>query len=237
MTRQQQMRSQQPVQVVWMVMPEKPTGQACPPGLEYFSKLNKLVIKQKIELLEALTGYEQENRYDVFNEFEQKVYQAKEDSECCQRQWCGASRTIDMRLVDASDREVMHFKRPFAQMCCNRCCLSVLTIEAPVGTPIGAVRQMPGNCKREFHVECPEGNHVLTIDCPHACKCFCCSVPYPVLDLQGEQVGKISVVFAWKSLVTDANNFFIEFDETLDVKLKACLMGGLFLIDFMFYEH
>lgn len=34
----------------------------CPPGLEYLSLLSQLLIKQKVELMEAFTGFETNNK-------------------------------------------------------------------------------------------------------------------------------------------------------------------------------
>ncbi len=40
----------------------------CPPGLEYLSLLDQLLIKQKVELLEAFTGFETNNKvFDMRN--------------------------------------------------------------------------------------------------------------------------------------------------------------------------
>ena len=52
------------------------------------------------------------------------------------------------------------------------------------------------------------------------------------------EVGKISK--QWSGLLreafTDADNFGISFPMDLDVRMKATLIGALFLIDFMFFE-
>ena len=44
----------------------------------------------------------------------------------------------------------------------------------------------------------------------------------------------------WTGLVkeafTDADNFSLTFPIDLDVKIKATLLGAVFLIDFMFFE-
>ena len=52
------------------------------------------------------------------------------------------------------------------------------------------------------------------------------------------EVGKISK--QWTGLLreafTDADNFGISFPVDLDVRMKATLIGALFLIDFMFFE-
>merc|ERR1711963_243153 len=40
---------------------EMPYG--CPPGLQYLAMVDQLVVKQKVELLEAFTGFETANKY------------------------------------------------------------------------------------------------------------------------------------------------------------------------------
>ena len=53
-----------------------------------------------------------------------------------------------------------------------------------------------------------------------------------------EQIGKISKQWAGyvKEAFTNADNFGIQFPMDLEVKTKACLLGALFLIDFMYFE-
>ena len=67
-------------------------------------------------------------------------------------------RAFDMRFMDGFHKEVIHFSRPFACSCFNCCCLSVMTVEAPVGKPIGVIRQMPGTCKVRFQVTMGQNN-------------------------------------------------------------------------------
>ena len=50
----------------------------CPPGLEYLAQVNCIMIHQQSELLEALTGFEGANKYDVLNSFGQRIYTAVE---------------------------------------------------------------------------------------------------------------------------------------------------------------
>ncbi|KAJ8048509.1 Phospholipid scramblase 1 [Holothuria leucospilota] len=56
---------------------------------------------------------------------------------------------------------------------------------------------------------------------------------------ESRQIGKISKQWAGivKELATNADNFGITFPLDLDVKVKATLLGALFLIDFMFFEN
>ncbi|KAF6770018.1 hypothetical protein AHF37_11824 [Paragonimus kellicotti] len=52
------------------------------------------------------------------------------------------------------------------------------------------------------------------------------------------EVGRITK--QWTNFIqeyfTDAENFGISFPMGLDVKIKATLLGAVFLIDFMFFE-
>lgn len=52
---------------------EVPTNiPGCPPGLEYLTAVDQLLIKQKREPFEFI-GYEARNRYEIKNIFGQKV--------------------------------------------------------------------------------------------------------------------------------------------------------------------
>lgn len=45
----------------------------CPPGLEYLTMLDQLLIEQKINLAQVLVGFEQNNKFAVKNSFGQDV--------------------------------------------------------------------------------------------------------------------------------------------------------------------
>lgn len=45
----------------------------CPAGLEYLTTIDQLLIKQKVELLEALVGFETNNKFTIKNSLGQKV--------------------------------------------------------------------------------------------------------------------------------------------------------------------
>ena len=45
----------------------------CPPGLQYLTMVDQLLIKQKVEILEAVTGFETANKYEVLNSMGQNV--------------------------------------------------------------------------------------------------------------------------------------------------------------------
>ena len=100
-----------------------------PPGLGYLAQVNQLIIKQKVEILEAVIGFETQNKYTVFNSMGQQVFKAKEDTNCINRQCCGPARPFDMKLTDNHGNEVIHLDRPLrCSTCCFPCCLQKMEV-------------------------------------------------------------------------------------------------------------
>ena len=112
-------------------------------------------------------------------------------------------------------------------------------MHSPPGTKIGSIEQEWSLCVPHFTIRDADNNAVLKIEGPFCTfSCFG-DVDFKVLSANsGEKVGKISK--QWTGLVkeafTDADNFGVSFPLDLDVKVKATLLGAVFLIDFMFFE-
>lgn len=232
--------------MVWMARPAPIAG--VPPGLEYLSQINSLKVRQVVNLLEAFTGWEENNKYAVLNAAGQQVYYAMEDTETCMRLFCGARRGFTIYIVDNTNQKVAKLTREFkcfAGCCwfagtCEACTYEV-QVEAPIGQVVGYVVQA-GSCFPPVYQILDENrNHVLTIDGP------CCIVDGPfcpvtnhfnLLDLEGKQVGSITKEYSGfvREMFTNADTFGMAFPLDLAVKAKATLFGALFLIDFMFFE-
>lgn len=220
----------------WMAAPAAIPG--CPQGLEYLTQVNQLLIQQKVELLEAFTGFETANKYQIKNTLGQNVYFAAEDSDCCTRQCCGPLRSFDMKILDNNQQEVIHLERPFrCASCWTPCCLQELVVSSPPGTVIGYVKQRWSPIYPNFDIEDANGDLILKIEGP-CCAIGCGDVDFMVKSKDDTEIGKISKQWSGlaKELFTDADNFGIQFPMDLDVKAKACLVGAVFLIDFMFFE-
>lgn len=222
------------------MMPQPPVPSNCPPGLEYLSIIDQLLVHQKVELLEAFTGFETENKYEVKNSLGQLVYFAKEDTDCLTRNCCGPMRPFDLKISDNFQREVIHLYRPFrCDSCCCPCFLQRMEVTAPPGTIIGYVTQEWSICVPKYRIENAAEECVLRIEGPFCTFSICGDVEFKVLSKDGQtEVGKITK--QWSGLVkeafTDADNFGINFPMDLDVNIKAVLLGACFLIDFMFFE-
>jgi hypothetical protein len=227
-----------------MVAAGTPTRRAvdCPKGLEYLLSVDQLLIKQKIEVLELLTGFETNNHYDVQNNLGQNIFLASEDTDCCTRMCCGPQRPFDMRIIDHSQREVIHLERPLrCEACCFPCCLQELDVFAPPGHRIGRIIQEWSCLQPLFRVETASGQKVFQIVGPICTmSLFCDDVEFEVMYYQNNQkVGRITK--QWSGLLreafTDADFYGVVFPVDLDVKLKACLLAATFLIDYMYFEE
>jgi len=230
---------QQPQQQQWMPVPSGIPG--CPPGLEYLTQIDQLLVKQKVEILEMLSGLETNNKYEVKNSMGQDVYKAKEKSGFCARQCCGPMRAFDMEITDNNGREVIHLKRPLnCTSCCFPCCLQEMTITSPVtGEVLGTIEQNWHLCLPKYSLKDANGQTVLKLTGPF-CTCACCSdVNFELETVDGQNVGKITK--QWTGMVkeafTDADNFGVTFPMDLSVQMKAVVLGLVFLIDFMYFEE
>ncbi|XP_023609536.1 phospholipid scramblase 2-like [Myotis lucifugus] len=227
-----------PEGVPWM--PASPPPSDCPPGLEYLSQVDEILIHQQIDLLEVIIHIETNNKYEIKNSLGQKIYFVTEDNNCCTRNTCGAHRPFTMRILDLMGREVITLERPLrCGYCCCPCCLQEIKIYAPPGTPIGYVIQTKHPYVPKFTIQNENKKDILRIIGPFfACKC-CGDVDFEIKSLNEENViGKISK--KWTGFVreacTDYSDFDIQFPLDLDVKMKAVMLGACFLIDFMFFE-
>nr|XP_054931293.1 phospholipid scramblase 3-like [Dermacentor andersoni] len=91
-----------------------------------------------------------------------------------------------------------------------------------------------------FSVLDSEKNVVLMIRGPVCTSAICAQdVVFDILTTDGvTKIGAITKVWAGllQEYFTDADNFAVTFSMDLDVKIKAVLLGAVFLIDFIYFE-
>ncbi|XP_078258934.1 phospholipid scramblase 1-like isoform X2 [Rhinoraja longicauda] len=225
--------------VAWMQAPAPIPN--CPPGLEYLTMIDQIFVHQLIEFIEALSGFETKNKYELKNSMGQRVYFAIEESECCNRLCCGANRAFTIKILDNLGQTVMHLVRPLGcQSCWFPCCHHRMEVQAPPGTTIGFVVQEWNPCIPNLSIQNEMSETILKIKGP-CCTFNCCGdVNFKVLSMDETNViGKISK--KWSGLLreyfTDADNFGIQFPMDLDVKVKAVLIGACIMVDFLYFEQ
>ncbi|XP_054441029.1 phospholipid scramblase 2-like, partial [Pteronotus mesoamericanus] len=228
----------EPLGPTWMPAPLPPPD--CPPGLEYLSKVDKILIHQQVDLMEVIINVKACNKYEIKNSLGQMIYFAVEENDFCTRNCCGYCRPFTMRILDLRGQEVITLERPLkCSGCCCQYCLQQIKIYSPPGTLIGSVIQTMHPYLPKFTIQNENKEDILTIIGPFfACKC-CGDIDFEIKSLDDEEVvGKISK--QWTDFVrefcTDYSNFDVHFYLDLDVKTKAVMLGACFLIDFMFYE-
>ncbi|XP_032767387.1 phospholipid scramblase family member 5 [Rattus rattus] len=212
-----------------------------PPGLEYLSQLDLIIIHQQVELLGMILGTETSNKYEIKNSSGQRIYFAVEESICFNRNVCSTLRACTLRITDNSGREVITVNRPLrCNSCWCPCYLQELEIQAPPGTIVGFVAQKWDPFQPKFTIQNANKEDILKIVGPcTTCGCFG-DVDFEVKTVDEKvTIGKISKY--WSGFVNDvftnADNFGIHVPEDLDVTLKAAMIGACFLFDFMFFEH
>ncbi|XP_059155850.1 phospholipid scramblase 2-like [Physella acuta] len=217
----------------------------CPPGLEYLTQLDQVIVKQDIEVLELLFGVETENSYKILNRENQQCYKALEESGFLARQFCGNKRGFKIFIRDNFNQTVITLTRPFKCCSCGSCCACEDMCQDEIevtsnGYVLGSVRQNWACCSPLFSVMDQHQNPQFEIVGP-VCTftLFNKSIEFTVNRTQdGREIGAISKYRGniAREMFTDADTFGVTFPIDLDVRLKALLLGCVFLIDFKYFE-
>ncbi|XP_013922292.1 PREDICTED: phospholipid scramblase 1-like [Thamnophis sirtalis] len=227
--------------VVWM--PAPPVPPKCPPGLEYLSQMDQVIVDQQPELMEMISGYESCNKYEVKNPTGQWIYFAVEENDDYNLYRYGTARSFIIKLFDSTNQPVMQLSRNFHCICCCFpciCCLQKLEVQAPLGTVIGYVKQKYYVCTPRFVIQNEAGENIVKLVGPNLCNVRFRDVPFEIIPLnQKSAIGKI--IRKWKGFAIEttsgASTFITQFPMDLEVKTKALLLGACFLLDFMFNER
>ena len=122
-------------------------------GLNYLNTLDKLEIKQKVELCEALTGFETKNKYQILDSLGQDVFFMTEETDCCTRNCCGQLRPFTFHVTDTLGQEVLTMTRGctlspcgwpncYLCLCCCPCATSEIAVTS-LGVSVGVIRGDP----------------------------------------------------------------------------------------------
>ena len=238
------------------------TPQAVPPQptvpysthLDIMNQFGGLFVQQKIEMLEAFTGFETENKYEVYltgpdcvrGATQQPYFIAKEHSECCERQCCGSARSFNMTIEAPDGQSVLLLQRPFT---CTIWCFNRprMTIVDANNNKIGTVLSPFECCGDKFTILDHNDNPMLSIhgDCCQWGKCCMCpagpcrEITYDITNPETGSTGYIKKVWsgAVKELFTDADSFCLSFPADSTIYQKILLLGAVFLVDFLFFEN
>ena len=190
-------------------------------GYQKLMSVKGVNIKQKIELLEALTGCETENKYIVYaaddsgEKLKQTLFKAKEKSSCLARICLsGDCRPFKVKVEHKADggayntndeQDFLKFVRKFKCTCCcfQRPSLEVYYVEKGQDKYLGRV-QDPCTCNMFFNVYGPNDELLYTIFgeccqigiwCPFPCE-SCQTVNFEVRDANGNKISDLQKVYS-----------------------------------------
>ncbi|CAF3273020.1 unnamed protein product [Rotaria sp. Silwood2] len=124
----------------------------------------------------ALTGYQPTSEFSIFNRNGELLFNAKEDSTCCQRCWCTNSREFTLHIRDTADNEVIRMSRALKCCCvccwCGDCesCKQEIIVESPPGTIIGSANHEGSRCRMRYTLRDANRTNTLGIIGP---RCIC----------------------------------------------------------------
>ena len=195
--------------------------------MQQLAAVDGLVVSQKKEWGEILTGFETKNKYAILTrEGEQLYFAAEEGGSVLWRNLLKSSRPFTIQVLDGEGQGVLTLKRPF------RFYFHHMDILDAQGAPLGSIQKRFSFARRIYTVQDPAGEEVFELFGP---------ILHPwtfQVRVDGREIGKITKKWSglMKEAFTKADNFGITFPGDLDVRAKALLVGAVFLIDFVHFE-
>lgn len=190
--------------------------------------LNRLVISQKKEWGEILTGFETRNKYIISDEAGNTIYYAAEKGGSLLLRWfLKALRPFTMVVLTVSNQVVLRVERPF------RFYFHQADVVDAQGKSLGVLKKRFSILRRKYSVLDSSGDEIFQLFGPIL-------KPWTFMIKKNEvEYGKITK--KWSGLLkegfTDADNFGVVFPREWDVGLKAFFLGAVFLIDFVHFEN
>jgi len=196
--------------------------------VEKLNTVSSLVINQKKEWGEILSGFETANSYAVLDESGNKLYLAAEEAgNTLLRLFLKGLRPFTITVFSEDIEPVLRINRPF------RFYFHRAEIVDPQGRVLGTIERRFSILRRVYSVFDSQGDEIYQLFGP---------ILHPwtfLIKNDGIEYGKITK--KWSGLMkegfTDADNFGVAFPGEWDASLKALFLGAVFLIDFVHFEN
>jgi len=230
-------------------------------GYQKLQELEGVFIKQKLEVLEVVTGCETENKYYVYSlgkggeKKGRKLFKCKEKSSCCARQcMSGDCRPFKMEISYATrgeDEDYVPFLRLERPCKCTCLCFQrpevfVTLVENGQNEYLGKIKDPWNCCNMEFNVYNKDDTNKYNIEgsccqlgvwCQWPCEA-CQTIDFDVKSPSGEVISSLQKRSqgCCKTMISDADNFLLNFPRNATVTDKALLMSSVLFIDFRHFE-
>ena len=189
----------------------------------------ELIVRQRVEGLEAITGFETRNRYEVLTPDGRQVMYAYEESGGASRFFLSTHRPLDIHVVDTSGTPILTASRDFFWF------FSHLRMSDVSGRHVGAMNRQMGFFKRRFTLtdrnEQVIGEIVSSLFRPYT---------FFARDQRGEEIGRVTK--QWSGFAregfTDADTFQVLFNDSgRSEEIRFLLLTAAFAIDLDFFER
>eukprot|EP00386_Alphamonas_edax_P002951 GDKI01009039.1.p2 GENE.GDKI01009039.1~~GDKI01009039.1.p2 ORF type:complete len:286 (+),score=94.73 GDKI01009039.1:80-937(+) len=219
--------------------------------------LKKIQVKERIDVVEALTNIEMRNKYDIYDANGKPVFFAGETTDWWARNCVpGDCRAFSVDIATHAppgERPLAPFLKVTKEAQCTCCCFNrpvvEVTANAAVPHSIGTITNPYTCCDRSFVVKDEQGAGLLEITsdckqpgvwCPLPCGA-CKEIKFEVRDAATkERVGSMThIIPDWFkfALTPDVDNYDVDFGSVSDKRTKALLLSAALFIDFRYFEQ
>ncbi len=179
---------------------------------------SELMIRQRVERLEAFTGFETANRYTVMTPAGEELFYAQEESGTIGRIFLKSHRPLTLRISDRSGNDLLVANRSFFWFFAH------LHVKDAEGRHLGSLRRRFSFPSRKLTVEI-RGPLLKP-------KTF-------MVYRQDREIGRVTKQWSglMKEAFTDADTFKLELNSPgLDRDLAPMMLAAAFAIDLDFFE-
>lgn len=188
---------------------------------------SELVIRQRVERLEAITGFETANRYTIHSAQGDELLHAHEESGTLSRIFLKGHRPLTIRISDLDGTEILTASRSFYWF------FSHLLVSDGDGRSIGKVQRRFSFPARKLTIEGHGGRPVGEVRGPLLRpKTF-------MIHQQGREVARVTKQWSGllKEAFTDADTFKLELENRhLGEEFTLLALATAFAVDLDFFE-
>lgn len=196
--------------------------------MQELSSVSGIMVQQKKEWGEILTGFESKNKYELTDPSGNKIGLAVEEGGSTLLRWfLKAMRPFTIKVTSEDGRELLRVTRPF------RFFFHQVEVFDAAGQSLGLIERRFSLLRRIYFVFDASGQEAFELFGP---------ILHPwtfQIRRDGVDYGKITK--KWSGLLkegmSDADNFGVSFPAEWDGRRKALFLGAVFLIDFVHFEN
>lgn len=186
----------------------------------------QLIVKQRVEGLEAITGIETKNRYEVMTPDGRTVLFAYEESGGWGRVLLKRNRALTLHVAGLDGGEVLAASRAFFWF------FPTMHVRDGSGRPLGAIRRKFSVLKRRILIENAQGHTIAEVT-GSVFRRYTFMV-----NRGGREVGRITKKWSGmgREMFTDADTFQVQLPTEHDEQFQHLVLATAFAVDLDFFE-